>query len=158
MPFTPFHFGPGAGIKAAIPRRFSLLIFCYAQVVIDLEPLYFLLRREYPVHRFLHTYVGATLLAVVCAVSGRFFGQQVLGLFRRATRSLFDALVGKSSEIPWRVAFLSAFIGTYTHIFLDSIMHPDIEPFSPFTHANVFYHAIDVGLLHLLCLLVGVVG
>jgi hypothetical protein len=158
MPFTPFHFGPGAGIKAITPAKFSLLIFCYAQIVTDFESLYFLVRREYPVHRFLHTYIGATLLAGFCAVTGRFVGQQVLSIFRWTTPSLFKALVGGSARIPWGTALLSAFIGTYSHVFLDSIMHPDIKPFSPFADANPFYHAIDVGLLHLLCVLVGLVG
>jgi hypothetical protein len=35
MPFNPFHFGPGAAIKAVIPAQFSLVEFCYAQVVTD---------------------------------------------------------------------------------------------------------------------------
>jgi hypothetical protein len=56
MPFTPFHFGTGAAIKAAIPTRISFTVFCYAQVVTDFESGYFLLRGQYPVHRFFPTY------------------------------------------------------------------------------------------------------
>ena len=33
MPFTPFHFGPGALLKAAAPRHVSLIAFCAAQVL-----------------------------------------------------------------------------------------------------------------------------
>ncbi len=158
MPITPFHFGPGAGIKAVMPRRFSLVVFCYTQVVIDMESLYYLVQRAYPVHRFLHTYVGATLLAGFCAVTGRFLGQQALALFRWAMPFAFKALVGDSTRISWPIAFLSAFIGTIGHVFLDSIMHADIEPFSPFTSANPMYQLIGVGFLHLLCFLIGVVS
>ena len=45
MPITPFHFGPGALIKAAVPDHFSWTVFALANVVIDLEPvsLFFLI-------------------------------------------------------------------------------------------------------------------
>ena len=29
------------------------------------------------------------------------------------------------------MVFISAFIGTFSHVFLDSIMHSDVEPFFP---------------------------
>ncbi|MCI0354322.1 MAG: hypothetical protein L0099_04665, partial [Acidobacteria bacterium] len=64
MPFTPFHFGPGATVKAMAAQHFSLTVFAFAQVAIDLEPLYFMLRDEDPLHRFFHTYVGATAVAL----------------------------------------------------------------------------------------------
>src|SRR5581483_7315107 len=43
MPITPFHFGPGAAIHAAAPRCVSFLAFCAANMLIDFEPLYYLL-------------------------------------------------------------------------------------------------------------------
>ena len=64
MPFTPFHFGPGAALYAMAPRQLSFLAFCAANVLIDVEPLYYMLTDQYPWHRFFHTYVGATLDAV----------------------------------------------------------------------------------------------
>ena len=51
MPATPFHLGPGLLIKAAAPRQFSMAAYSLAQVVIDVESGYYLLRGEYPVHR-----------------------------------------------------------------------------------------------------------
>jgi len=42
MPFTPFHFGPAAALKAAAPAHFSFMVFCYAQVVTDLESGFYL--------------------------------------------------------------------------------------------------------------------
>jgi len=71
MPFTPLHFGPGTAIKAVIPGSFSLTVFAFSQIVIDLEPLYYLLRDAWPVHRFLHTYRGATGVAVCSIVAGK---------------------------------------------------------------------------------------
>ena len=43
MPITPFHFGPGAALHAISPRHVSFLAFCAANVLTDLESLYFLL-------------------------------------------------------------------------------------------------------------------
>jgi membrane-bound metal-dependent hydrolase YbcI (DUF457 family) len=51
-------------IHALAPRYVSFLAFCAANVLIDIEPLYYLLTRQYPLHRFFHTYVGASVVAV----------------------------------------------------------------------------------------------
>jgi membrane-bound metal-dependent hydrolase YbcI (DUF457 family) len=146
MPFTPFHFGPAAAFKAAAPAHFSLTIYCYAQVVTDLETAFYLVRGEYPVHRFFHTYVGATLVGVACALTGRPIFAVALRVWERTL------------TIPWRVAFISAFLGTYSHVFLDSIMHRDIMPLNPFTTSNPMLRIIGLPLLHLLCLALGVLG
>jgi hypothetical protein len=63
MPITPFHFGPGAAIHSMAPRHVSLLAFCAANVLMDVEPLYYMLTHQYPLHRFIHTYLGASLIA-----------------------------------------------------------------------------------------------
>src|SRR4051794_9674246 len=67
MPFTPFHFGVGLAVKAIVPRHFYLAFFIALQVITDLESLYNLVRHRYPVHRFLHTFVGASLFAALAS-------------------------------------------------------------------------------------------
>src|SRR3954467_8553094 len=107
MPFTPFHFGPAAALKAAAPTHFSFTIFCYSQVVTDLESGFYLFRGEYPVHRFFHTYLGATLVGFACAPTGRPLSQLafrvLLGWFPAPLTGVF----GRSAGIPWTVAFVS---------------------------------------------------
>ena len=61
MPFTPFHFGPGALVSAAARKYVSFLAFCAVNVLIDVESLYNMLTRQPRIHTFLHTYVGATV-------------------------------------------------------------------------------------------------
>lgn len=39
MPITPFHFGPGALIKAMAPQHVSWTAFALANGLIDLEPI-----------------------------------------------------------------------------------------------------------------------
>jgi hypothetical protein len=63
VPITPFHFGPGAAIYAAAPRYVSFFAFCAANILMDVEPLYYMLTQQYPLHRFFHTYIGASIVA-----------------------------------------------------------------------------------------------
>lgn len=158
MPFTPFHFGPAAALKAMAPARFSFTVFCYSQVVTDLESGFHLLLGEYPVHRFFHTFLGATMVGFGCAITGRPICQAALRLWRRGAPAASAGLLGGADRISWRVAFLSAFVGTYSHVFLDSIMHRDILPFGPFSGANPMLHLVSVSALHLGCLALGVFG
>jgi hypothetical protein len=158
MPFTPFHFGPGAAIKAVIPGKFSFTVFCYAQVVTDLEPAYYMLRGQYPVHRFFHTYMGAALVGAFCALTGRPLCEYLLRLWPSPLLSPLNKLFTGPAKIPWAVAFLTAFVGTFSHVFLDSLMHPDVSPLRPFTTANPMLHVVSVGLLHAVCLVLGAVG
>lgn len=145
MPFTPFHFGPGAVIKAVVPARFSFAVFCYSQIVTDLEPAYFMLRGEYPVHRFLHTYAGAAVVGLFCATTGRPICQYFM-----------NAVDSSRARIPWQAAFAGALLGAFTHVFLDSIMHPDVAPLRPWTSANPMLHVIPTLALHILCVVLGV--
>lgn len=46
--------------------------------------------------------------------------------------------------------------GSYSHIVLDSVMHADIRPWSPFSQANGLYRIVSVDLLHSLCIWSGV--
>jgi hypothetical protein len=64
MPITPFHFGPGAAIHVVAPRQLSFLAFCAANVLIDIEPMYYMLTAQERLHRFFHTYIGATVVAI----------------------------------------------------------------------------------------------
>jgi hypothetical protein len=158
MPFTPFHFGPGAALKAAAPSSFSFTIFCCSQVGMDLEPGYYILTNQYPVHRFFHTFSGATVVAAACAIVCKPLCQWALGIARELFGDTFGKLLGKSPVISWRTAFITAFIGTFSHVLLDSIMHSDMRPFAPFTDSYPFLLLISSGALHLLCLFLGVAG
>ena len=59
-------------------------------------------------------------------------------------------------RISWLAAIAGAFVGTYSHFFLGSIMHSDMQPPAPFSDANALLHVISVGSLHLVCVLEGV--
>lgn len=147
MPVTPFHFGPGAAIHAVAPRHVSFLAFCTANVVIDVEPLYFMLTGQAHLHRFLHTCLGASLAAaftVALIVAAHRLGR---------ARRLPDPF-GWQSLRPRAVA-AGAVLGAWSHIVLDSVTHGDITPFAPFSDANPLFRVISLVALHWFCILAG---
>jgi len=150
MPFTPFHMGPGIIVKALLQGSFSLMVFGWAQIVMDIQPLIVMLAGEGHLHGFTHTYIGTILLAIFSALSGKYLSE--IGLFVLGLNSQWQV------KIAWWVSFLSAFIGTFSHVFLDSIMHFDVEPFFPFTTNNVFLGLISVQTLHKVCVYSALIG
>ena len=112
MPFTPLHMGPGLAVKAVMQRKFSLLVFGWSQVVIDLQPLLAMTTGREPRHL----------------------------------------------PVRWPVAFGSAFIGTYSHVLIDSVMHVDVLPFYPFNPASPLHALISIDALHVVCLATAAAG
>ncbi len=78
MPFTPFHMEPGILIKSFLQGSFSLMVFGWAQIIMDIQPLIVLLTGKGHLHGFSHTYIGASLLALVSALTGKYLSE--LGL------------------------------------------------------------------------------
>jgi hypothetical protein len=148
VPFTPFHMGPGLLVKALLQGSFSLMVFGWAQIIMDVQPLVVLLTGEGHVHGFSHTYVGATVIGVGSALTGKYAAE--LGL----------RLTGQDRYLPirWPVAMVSAFIGSFSHVLLDSLMHADIEPFAPFMLNNPLLGFLSVEALHEFCLYSGLLG
>lgn len=147
MPFTPFHLGPGAILKAGGGRRFSFMIFGGSQVLMDLEPLVHMIRGDAVLHGLTHTVAGAFVIGIVSAAAGR-----------PICNNLLDRAGVIDRPISWPVAWLSAFVGTYSHIALDAVMHRDMNPLWPIAYGNPLLGVLSVGALHLLCLACGVVG
>jgi hypothetical protein len=158
MPFTPFHMGPGLAAKAVLGRYFSLMVFGFSQVAIDIEPLVRIIRGDAVLHGFTHTYAGATLIAVVSVVVGRPVCQSLLNHWTPDPSSPFLNWLRGPKRISWTAAIAGAFAGTYSHVFLDSIMHADMQPLAPLSEANILLHVIPVDALHLACVVSGALG
>ncbi len=150
MPFTPFHMGPGIAVKAVLQSSFSLMVFGWTQILMDIQPLIVMITGLGHLHGFTHTYVGAIMIAVASAATGKFLGE--FGL------KLLQIKENGQISIPWWVCITSALIGSYSHVLLDSIMHSDVEPYFPFSSANGFLGILSVKALHQLCLYSGLVG
>lgn len=151
MPFTPYHMGIGILSKAILQGSFSLMVFGWAQIIMDLQPLVVMLTGHGKLHGFSHTYLGASLLAIFSALTGKYLSEIGLLLFGISKR---DKLI----RISWWVTFLSAFIGTFSHVFLDSLMHSDVFPFYPVSNSNPLLGIISVATLHKICVYSGLLG
>lgn len=148
MPFTPFHLGPGLAFKAVGGRHFSFLVFGGTQVLMDIEPLLGLLGLIDSVHGLSHTLPGALLIGLLATLSGKPISNTVLGWLR-----------WRGPAISWAGAASAAWLGSFSHIGLDALMHADIQPLWPLSAANPWLHALSWQALHgaclLLCLLAG---
>ena len=158
MPFTPFHFGPGVMFKALAPGYYSFTVFLFTQIVIDLEPLYFMLHGEWPIHRFFHTYLGATVVSIIGITVGRPLCGVLITITKQRLRVTKQELLLATNRIKFTAALSGAFIGSYSHVALDSIMHSDVKPFAQFSEINPLLNAISSIELHLYCATAGIFG
>ena len=140
MPFTPYHFGPALFLKGFFRFPFCLNAFALSQVFIDLESVYFLIQNTCPLHRFFHTFLGATIIILVTT------------LIMRCVRG------GCNMFFSWKPIIIGSVFGGYSHIFLDSIMHTDMIPFFPISISNPILHFCSVSLLHFGCVISGILG
>lgn len=158
MPITPFHFGPGALFKAIGGRRISFTVFVLSQAAIDSEPILFAVLDRPPLHRFLHTYLGALLLALAI-----FYPlAKIADKFKRWWNSRLSPAqaVWLAALAPtiWQVALTSSLVGCLSHVLIDSVMHHDMLPLAPFAEGNGLWRALSLERLHLVCVLTGVAG
>jgi membrane-bound metal-dependent hydrolase YbcI (DUF457 family) len=157
IPFTPFHFDPGLLAKVVLPRHFWLTSFLAANVLVDVEVLFWLWRGERAIHRLLHSYLGGVTIGIFAGV----FMFSILRLLRK-----FPPFESTSTHNPtdggWShhliQSVIAGLIGGVSHVFLDSLMHRDIRPFWPFSDANGMLGVVGVGSLHVACAAAGFIG
>ena len=153
MPITPFHLGPGAALKSLAPRHVSFVLFAFTQIIIDLESMYYFLKDDRYVHRFLHSYFGATVVIAIGIVIGRPTCQWILEKWNGKLSKKQKEWLYIEPIISMKSAIIGSVLGAYSHILLDSIMHSDVKPFSPFTDRNGMYSIITIDQLDLFCVL-----
>ncbi len=140
MPLTPFHWGI-AFIGLVFRKSVYLPALLISSVIMDLEPFYFLfIAKGSPnLHGFFHTYLGATLVALVVAF--------LLVKFRKQIDRLMTFLKLTQTGMPGRQIYLSSLFAAYSHIFLDSFLYRDAQPFWPATQ-NPFLGAVGAGEIY----------
>ena len=123
------------------------MVFGGSQVLMDLEPGYRMLTGDTLLHGPTHTLAGALLIGIAATSIGKPISEFALRLLRFS-----------QTEISWTAAALGAFAGTFSHVFLDGIMHSDMLPFLPFSESNSILGLISSYWLHTTCLLLGIAG
>jgi hypothetical protein len=145
-------------VKAVAGDAFSLTVFGFAQVAMDVEPLVRLFRLDAVLHGFSHTYLGATLIGILSLVAGRPVCQRMLDAWTPDPGSPFLKWLRGPRVIRWPAAVSGAFLGAYTHVLLDSMIHSDVRPFSPFWHGNPLEGQSSFEVMHLLCVAMGILS
>jgi hypothetical protein len=158
MPFTPLHMGPALALKSVSGRHFSVLMFGLTQVALDIEPGIGMLRGADVLHGWTHTYLGATLIGALVLAFGR---PLCLAILRRWNRELRHHRLGWLADpdaLGWPAAALGTFVGAWSHVALDGIMHADMRPFSPLGLSNPSLSWISIESLQVACVAAGVAG
>ena len=115
MPITILHFGVMAPVRHYLPGKVHTGSFILANLWMDAQAIVsYFLSLPLPDHGFVHTFLGALLISIVL-----------------------------TSLYPWnRPNFSSwvigAFLGTFTHVTLDMLIHPEMDPMYPF-HGNPYF-------------------
>ena len=122
-----------------------------ASVILDLEPLAVLiLGLNYPLHGFLHSFLGGTIVAVALG----------LAMFRLSgtAQAVMKPLALEQSS-SHRAIMLGSFLGVYSHILLDAPLYADIRPFYPFDANPLFTADPSAGIyITELCVLLFLIG
>ena len=136
MPVTPLHMGLPGLVSYFWPGKVDIFTALLGSVLVDIDFFLFLLQQT-PLHGFLHSFLGATLLALLLIVVVRLAPDTV-----RKIKSWFrwetDSNLGSVA--------IGAFLGAYSHVLLDSFLYSDMKPFQPFS-GNPFLP--EEGTLHI---------
>jgi hypothetical protein len=155
MPFTPLHFGPGLIIKAVAPSQFSLTAYTLANVAVDLEPLYHIVRGDYPLHGPMHTLPLATLTGLLVGMGVHLLPKAFRAESKDVSKKFPDAL---RAEFRLPECIIGGVLGGLSHSLIDSIIYTDFHPFAPFSIQNPLHGLITPNALSYGLLLTGVIG
>ncbi|MFB6180550.1 MAG: hypothetical protein ABEJ93_01605 [Candidatus Nanohalobium sp.] len=123
MPFTHFHLGPAVLLGLLLWKYLDFPTFVAANVLIDWRAgLVFLGFWPPPRHAWVHTYLGAVLMAVV-------LGAVMIKLRPRIDGYLEELMF--SQGFSNKKILSAAFVGTFLHVFIDAFHHPTMQPFTP---------------------------
>ncbi len=126
MPLTPFHWSVLV-LGLLIFNSLYLPALAISSVIMDIEPAYYMFISPRPdglLHGFFHTYIGVTILGLAVGF--------VLIKFRKKVDKIMGFLKIPQESISNRLVYVSSLLGVWSHIFLDSFMHRDMQPFFPF--------------------------
>lgn len=149
MPFTPYHLGPGILLGVLFFPFIDLSTVIVASVILDLEPLaVLLLNLPLPLHGFFHTYLGATIVAILLTFT--------IWPFRGYLNKIVSTF-GLHQESSLRHIVPASIIGTYSHIFLDSFLYVEMNPFYPLM-GNPFLGLVQGAFVYNICIGFGILG
>ena len=143
VPFTPFHLGPSLLIGLLVFPILYLPAFLIGSIIVDVEPLGFLLLGLPVQHLFFHTFVGATISALVVSA--------ILLPLRSVLGALMIKIRLSQSTTPIQLT-TATLLGAYSHVLLDAFLYPEMQPFWPLL-GNPFLGLVSSSTIYLFCTL-----
>ncbi len=142
MPFTPLHFGVHATISLPLQKYIDIPTFILANVAVDIEVLLvMLLRLNYPLHGYFHTFLIGSFVGIMLAL--------IMFLFRK----IIDKVVSlvKLEYKPTLIKLIiSGILGVWLHVLFDAPLYADIKPFFPFQF-NPLYNLVSASTIYWIC-------
>ena len=148
MPFTPFHLGPSLLIGLIFFPYLFIPSVLLGSIIVDLEPLTFLILDLPVLHLFFHTFLGATIMAILVAIG--FY------LLRGPFEKIMALFLIPQTASPAKIT-VAAFIGAYSHIILDGFLYPEMQPFWPIL-GNPLLGLASSSSVYLFCVLCFVIA
>jgi len=137
MPLTPFHLGPALVLALVLLWFVDLPTLLLGSIAPDVEAAAAMFWfRNWPLHGFLHSFIGGTLLSLVLAVV-------IFPVRKHLEIPLRFLKLDQKSSFP-RI-FAGALIGVYSHILLDAPLYTDIKPFWPLDLNPLFSESMSLG-------------
>ena len=158
MPFTPFHMGFGLAAKAAAGNRLGLIAFGLSQVLIDIEPGVRMLLGTGDLHGWSHTILGAVAIAALATWWSRGLVRWLAGRWNQEVRHYGQDWLCVPGAFSWPVAALGAFVGTLSHLGLDSLIHADMRPFAPLSDGNPLLGLVGHDTVYAAMVVMGLLG
>ncbi len=119
MPYTPYHFGPSAFLGLVFKKYIDLPVFLLANIVVDIEVLYW---QHWPVHRAVHTLLTGAIAGIIW------------GLLAYPLRNIFAKLM-QIIRLPYKTSLskmiASGILGIWLHIVIDAPYNWDVQLFWP---------------------------
>jgi len=149
MPVTPFHLGPVLLLGILVFPALYLPALLLGSVIPDIEPFLHLAYGIGPhPHWIMHTYLGGTVVGIILGL--------VLYSFRGIISRIMNSIKLKQNSSLTNI-IASSLLGVYSHVFLDSFMYTDIEPFFPLKF-NPFYEMLGWGEPYIFCAAAFILG
>ncbi|MCF2142857.1 MAG: hypothetical protein K9W42_04080 [Candidatus Heimdallarchaeota archaeon] len=120
MPFTPFHLGFGVLVYALFSFLDPIALLL-GTVIIDLEPVFYLLFGVGQLHGVLHSFLGVIVFTAPLTLISWCVNKLLLRFFRL------------DLHFRWHFSLLSGFLGLVSHILFDAGLYPEMMLLYPFS-------------------------
>lgn len=158
MPFTPFHMGAVLICKPISNSQLSILTFGIAQVIMDIEPGIGMITGAKILHGPSHTVLGALITACFVILISPKICSVILQKTNKELKHYQLHWLIESENVTRKEIIISAFFGTFSHIVLDSVIHADIQPLTPFSDKNPLFGIVPHDQIYMVCAIAGILG